>query len=205
MWVQLGEDEFGRMLDEILEENGVNRQGVRFDKEARTALSFVTLKEDGEREFMFYRHPSADMQLKESELDFDLIGKATILHFGSVSLISEPCRGAHLAAIKAARAAGIFLSYDPNVRLPLWPSSAIARQRIMSIWNQVHFIKVYIEQASFLPNIPIHSNYHYIFTLLLFTKKMVFPLHFKKSCHVFMPIFISEKNSTFFNIYIEVF
>lgn len=202
--MQLGEDEFGRMLDEILEENGVNRQGVRFDKEARTALSFVTLKEDGEREFMFYRHPSADMQLKESELDFDLIGKATILHFGSVSLISEPCRGAHLAAIKAARAAGIFLSYDPNVRLPLWPSSAIARQRIMSIWNQVHFIKVYIEQArlqffyqifQFTPIIIIFLHYYY-------SLKKWFFLYTLKNRATSLCQFLYQRKTLLFLIYI---
>lgn len=70
---KLGEDEFGRMLEGIVKENGVSAAGIRFDQGARTALAFVTLRADGEREFMFYRNPSADMLLKPEELDLDLI------------------------------------------------------------------------------------------------------------------------------------
>lgn len=114
-----------------------------FDTDARTALAFVTLKKNGEREFMFYRNPSADMLLKESELNIGLIKRAKIFHYGSISLISEPCRSAHIAAMKAAKEAGILLSYDPNVRLPLWPSADAARDGIKSIWDQADFIKVY--------------------------------------------------------------
>ena len=109
---QFGDDEFGHMLVNILKQNGVNAEGCLFDQHARTALAFVTLKKNGEREFMFYRNPSADMLLTEAELNLDLIRRAKIFHYGSISLISEPCRGAHLAA----KAAGILCSYDPNVR-----------------------------------------------------------------------------------------
>ncbi|GKV09164.1 hypothetical protein SLEP1_g20707 [Rubroshorea leprosula] len=110
---KVGDDEFGQMLVDILKQNGVNSEGVSFDKEARTALAFVTLKTNGEREFMFYRNPSADMLLKESELNMGLIKKAKIFHYGSISLISEPCRSAHMAAMKVAKETGILLSYDP--------------------------------------------------------------------------------------------
>lgn len=78
---QVGEDEFGYMLADILKENNVNKQGMRFDPGARTALAFVTLRSDGEREFMFYRNPSADMLLQEDELDLDLIRKVNIKHY----------------------------------------------------------------------------------------------------------------------------
>ncbi|KAL0291442.1 UNVERIFIED_CONTAM: putative fructokinase-5 [Sesamum calycinum] len=147
---KVGEDEFGRMLVDILKKNGVNSEGVRFDQQARTALAFVTLKHNGEREFMFYRNPSADMLLKESELDIKMIKQANIFHYGSISLISEPCRSAHMAAMKAAKEAGVLLSYDPNVRLPLWPSSQAARDGIKSIWNQADFIKVSDDEVEFL-------------------------------------------------------
>ena len=132
------------MLVNILKKNGVNSEGVCFDENARTALAFVTLKKNGEREFMFYRNPSADMLLKEEELNMGLIKQAKIFHYGSISLISEPCRSAHMAAMKAAKDAGIVLSYDPNVRLPLWPSADEARKGIKSIWNYGDFIKVRI-------------------------------------------------------------
>lgn len=77
VYAQVGEDEFGYMLANILKENNVNNEGMRFDPGARTALAFVTLRKDGEREFMFYRNPSADMLLQEAELDLELIRKVT--------------------------------------------------------------------------------------------------------------------------------
>ncbi|CAO2839956.1 unnamed protein product [Amaranthus hypochondriacus] len=147
---KVGDDEFGKMLVDILEKNGVITKGVRFDKEARTALAFVTLKKNGEREFMFYRNPSADMLLKASELNLDMIKQAKVFHYGSISLITEPCRSAHLAAMKAAKQAGVLLSYDPNLRLPLWPSVEGAREGILSIWNQADIIKVSDEEVEFL-------------------------------------------------------
>jgi fructokinase len=73
--MQVGDDEFGYLLSDMLKENNVNNQGLLFDTHARTALAFVTLRSDGEREFMFYRNPSADMLLEEKELDLNLIRK----------------------------------------------------------------------------------------------------------------------------------
>lgn len=147
---KVGEDEFGYMLADILKENNVNNEGMRFDPGARTALAFVTLRNDGEREFMFYRNPSADMLLQESELDIDLIKKAKIFHYGSISLITEPCKSAHFAATKAAKDAGVLLSYDPNLRLPLWPSAEAAREGIFSTWDTADIIKISEEEISFL-------------------------------------------------------
>ncbi|KAF2322105.1 hypothetical protein GH714_006734 [Hevea brasiliensis] len=148
------------MLAGILKENGVIADGINFDKGARTALAFVTLRADGEREFMFYRNPSADMLLTPEELNLELIRSvsdssnsvawfvfdfgvdrggfkgARVFHYGSISLIVEPCRSAHLKAIEAAKEAGALLSYDPNLRLPLWPSPEEAREQILSIWDK---------------------------------------------------------------------
>ncbi|KAF3615147.1 putative fructokinase-6, chloroplastic [Capsicum annuum] len=138
---KVGEDEFGHMLADILKQNNVDNSGMRFDTNARTALAFVTLRADGEREFMFFRNPSADMLLTEADLDKDLIHKARIFHYGSISLIAEPCRSAHLAAMETAKKAGCILSYDPNLRLPLWPSAEAARKGILSIWDQADIIK----------------------------------------------------------------
>ncbi|KAK1290228.1 putative fructokinase-1 [Acorus calamus] len=147
---KLGDDEFGRMLAAILRENGVDDGGVRFDDGARTALAFVTLRADGEREFMFYRNPSADMLLRPDELDVDLIKKATIFHYGSISLISEPCRSAHLRAMDIAKGSNSLLSYDINLRLPLWPSPEEAKHQIKSIWNKADIIKVSDVEFEFL-------------------------------------------------------
>ncbi|XP_008788319.2 fructokinase-2-like [Phoenix dactylifera] len=147
---KFGDDEFGHMLVDILKKSGVDTDGCLFDPHARTALAFVTLKSNGEREFMFYRNPSADMLLTEKELKLSLIRSAKIFHYGSISLIAEPCRSAHLAAMRAAKEAGILLSYDPNVRLPLWPSQEAARDGIMSIWKEADFIKVSDDEVAFL-------------------------------------------------------
>ncbi|KAL8048795.1 hypothetical protein ABFX02_07G090300 [Erythranthe guttata] len=147
---KLGDDEFGHMLAGILKENGVSADGVRFDKGARTALAFVTLRADGEREFMFYRNPSADMLLTPDELNLDLIKSAKVFHYGSISLIVEPCRSAHIKAMEVAKSAGALLSYDPNLRLPLWPSAEYAKEQIMSIWNKADVIKVSDVELEFL-------------------------------------------------------
>ncbi|EOA13638.1 hypothetical protein CARUB_v10026709mg [Capsella rubella] len=147
---KVGDDEFGRMLADILRLNNVDNSGMRFDHNARTALAFVTLRADGEREFLFFRHPSADMLLSESELDKNLIQKAKIFHYGSISLIEEPCRSTQLAAMKIAKASGSLLSYDPNLRLPLWPSEDAARKEIMSIWNLADVIKISEDEITFL-------------------------------------------------------
>jgi len=147
---KVGDDEFGYMLADIMKENNVEHRGMRFDPVARTALAFVTLKADGEREFMFFRNPSADMLLTESELEVDLIQQAKIFHYGSVSLITEPCRSAHLAAMRIAKDTGSFLSYDPNLRLPLWSSASAAREGMLSIWDEADVIKVSDEEVEFL-------------------------------------------------------
>ncbi|KAH0916776.1 hypothetical protein HID58_031222 [Brassica napus] len=147
---KLGGDEFGHMLAGILRENGVDDTGVSFDKGARTALAFVTLRSDGEREFMFYRNPSADMLLRPDELNLELIRSAKVFHYGSISLITEPCRSAHLKAMEVAKEAGALLSYDPNLREPLWPSPEEARKQIMSIWDKAEIIKVSDVELEFL-------------------------------------------------------
>ncbi|KAK1366652.1 putative fructokinase-7 [Heracleum sosnowskyi] len=172
---KVGEDEFGFMLADILKQNKVNNSGMRFDPAARTALAFVTLRSDGEREFLFFRHPSADMLLHESELDRDLIKQAKVFHYGSISLIEEPCRSAHLAAMAIAKESGSILSYDPNLRLPLWPSAEAAREGIMSIWDKADIIKISEDEISFLTggedpyddNVVLTKLYHSNLKLLL--------------------------------------
>ncbi|KAJ8752934.1 hypothetical protein K2173_008669 [Erythroxylum novogranatense] len=175
---KLGDDEFGYMLADILKQNNVDSSGLRFDSSARTALAFVTLRADGEREFLFFRHPSADMLLRESELNINLLEKARIFHYGSISLISEPCRSTHLAAMKIAKRSGSILSYDPNLRLALWPSAEAARKEIMGIWDQADIIKISEEEITFLTeggdhtddNVVLEKLYHPNLKLLIVTE-----------------------------------
>ena len=79
-----------------------------------------------------------------------MVSQSTVFHYGSISLIAEPCRTAHLKAMEVAKEAGALLSYDPNLRLPLWPSANEAREQIMSIWDQADIIKVSEVELEFL-------------------------------------------------------
>ncbi|CAK8573588.1 unnamed protein product [Lathyrus sativus] len=175
---KVGADEFGYMLADILKQNNVDTSGMRYDSIARTALAFVTLRADGEREFLFFRNPSADMLLRESELDHDLIEKAKIFHYGSISLIDEPIKSAHLAALRIAKDSDCILSYDPNLRLALWPSAEAARDGIMSIWDLADVIKVSEDEITFLTggddpyddNVVLNKLFHPNLKLLIVTE-----------------------------------
>ena len=147
---KVGDDEFGHFLARTLAENGVATSGLRFSDRARTTLSFIAARADGVRECMFYRHPGADMLLEPSEIDVRAIQAARIFHFGSITLIDEPSRSATLHAVETARQAGLLVSYDPNLRLSLWPSAEAARQGMMTGWPLAHVIKVNREEVEFL-------------------------------------------------------
>ncbi|XP_052117057.1 probable fructokinase-6, chloroplastic isoform X2 [Arachis duranensis] len=140
---KVGNDEFGYMLSDILMQNGVDNSGLLFDEYARTMLAFYALKSDGEPQFLFYRHPSADMLIRPEELDVRLIKKATIFHYSSFSLVMEPSKSSHLAAMNLAKMCGCLLSYAPNLTLPIWPSAHAAREGILNIWNFADIIKDY--------------------------------------------------------------
>jgi len=147
---KVGDDAFGHFLAQTLADVGVEVSALRFSPGARTALAFVSLRADGEREFMFYRHPSADMLYTPAEVDVGYIRQARLLHYGSISLIAEPSRSATLRAVETAREAGLLLSYDPNLRLNLWPDAQAARQGILLGWPLAQVIKVSEEEAAFL-------------------------------------------------------
>jgi fructokinase len=147
---KVGDDPFGHWLADVLRGDGVDVRQLRFDDAARTALAFVSLTAEGDRDFMFYRHPSADQLHRPDELDGAAIAEARILHHGSISLIQEPSRSATVAAIDAARAAGATVSYDPNLRLPLWPDEDAARDGIRSVWELAHLIKISDDELRFL-------------------------------------------------------
>lgn len=147
---QVGDDPFGLFLAQTLAGHGVDISALRFSPTARTALAFVSLRADGERDFMFYRHPSADMLYRPEDVDINYVRSARIFHFGSISLIGDPSRSATLHAARAAREAGRLISYDPNLRLNLWPDPRSAVDGIMAGWPLAHVIKVSEEELIFL-------------------------------------------------------
>ena len=147
---QVGDDEFGHFLADTLSSNAVDIGGLRFSTQARTALAFVSLLDQGEREFMFYRHPSADMLWSIDDIDAAYAVNTRIFHYGSISLISEPSRSATFAALTLAKNNGALISYDPNLRLSLWPSAEAAREGMRLGWQYAEIAKVGEEELLFL-------------------------------------------------------
>ena len=147
---KVGDESFGHFLANVLQGNGVDISGLSFDSETRTMLAFVSLTSEGERDFMFYRHPSADMRLTPDEIPKALIQQATIFHYGSISLISEPCRSATYYALDIAREAGLLISYDPNLRLGLWESEERAKQEILAGMRSADLVKINDDELEFL-------------------------------------------------------
>jgi fructokinase len=147
---QVGDDPFGHYLAGVLEADRVDVSGLKFSAQARTALAFVSLGPGGERSFVFYRHPSADMLMRPEDVALDIIDQYQIFHFGSITLINEPCRSATLEAVQHARSRNMLISYDPNLRLALWPDAEAARQGMLTGLNYAHIVKISDEELDFL-------------------------------------------------------
>ena len=127
---KIGKDMFGTQLETALKEVGIDTRGLKKDEKVHTTLAFVHTMKDGDREFSFCRNPGADMMLAEDELDDTLIADSRIFHYGSLSMTDEPCRSATKKAIRMAEEAGAVLSFDPNLREPLWKSLEDAKEQI---------------------------------------------------------------------------
>ncbi len=147
---QVGEDPFGRHLAAVLAAEHVNIAGLTFSQEARTALAFVSNTADGDRSFMFYRHPSADMLMTPADVDTALIDACDAFHYGSITLIHEPAASALIMALDHALAAEKFISYDPNLRLPLWENASAAKAGMLRGLEYANLLKISEEELEFL-------------------------------------------------------
>lgn len=143
---KVGNDAYGGFLRETLEKNNVNTDGVVVDNSANTTLAVVSVNENGERGFAFYRKNSADTLLSENEITDRQLSNTHILHFGSVSLTDEPSRTATLSAVRRARALGATITYDPNYRASLWNSEAQAVEQMKKPLPFVDILKVSDEE-----------------------------------------------------------
>lgn len=150
---KLGEDAFGDYLVELLKSLDIDCTSVFRTFDANTALAFVSLCDDGQRDFSFYRNPSADMLLTETEIDERWFCAGDILHFCSVSLVDAPIRKAHDRAIKIAKDAGMLISFDINVRLPLWQDHDEYRRVINSYIPEADILKVSDDELRFVTGI----------------------------------------------------
>lgn len=139
---KVGQDIFGNRLKEILAETGIDISNLVMDKDVRTTLAFVETFADGDRDFSFYRNPGADMMLREDEVNEDILRDTKIFHFGTLSMTHEEVRRATKKAVETAKAAGAVLSFDPNLREPLWNSLEEAKEQTAYGLSKCDFLKI---------------------------------------------------------------
>jgi fructokinase len=138
---KVGDDAFGHHLADILRQEDVEVGGMRYDPEARTGMAFIAMPDENSYDILFYRNPGADMRLRADELDRAVLEQARAFHFGSLSLIQEPSRGATLEAARIARNVGALISFDVNYRPDLW-SREEACERVLATIPVVDLLKV---------------------------------------------------------------
>ena len=146
---KVGADSFGEMLRSVVEEQGIDTSNLLMDKEVPTTLAFVHTAPDGDRSFSFYRNPGADMMLDESEVSSALLEDTRIFHFGTLSMTDAGVCKATEHALSVAKEAGALISFDPNLRPPLWSSLDKAKERIAYGISQCDILKISDDEIEF--------------------------------------------------------
>lgn len=147
---KVGRDMFGNLLKHTLDEVGISSENLIMDEEVRTTLAFVHTLSDGDREFSFYRNPGADMMLREEEINPEVISGAKIFHFGTLSMTHEGVRRATKKAVSVAKKAGVLISFDPNLREPLWESLELAKEQMEYGFRQCDILKISDNEIQFV-------------------------------------------------------
>lgn len=146
---KVGDDMFGTYLRRYFTDLGVDCRGIVTDPDYNTTLAFVSLNDDGERDFAFYRRHEADLRISPAEIAPDMLNNTKIFHFGSLSMTAEPARSATMTAINIARQSGALISYDPNFRDSLWAGQDAAAY-MRSVLDRVDFVKVSEEEGEMI-------------------------------------------------------
>ncbi len=139
---KVGQDIFGNRLRAVLDEVGIDTSNLVSDADVRTTLAFVETFADGDRDFSFYRNPGADMMLGEEELHLELLADTRLFHFGTLSMTHEKVRRATKKAVAAAKENGALISFDPNLRPPLWKSLEEAKEQAAYGFSQCDILKI---------------------------------------------------------------
>ena len=139
---KVGNDQFGLMLKATLEELGIGTENLMLDDEVHTTLALVHTFEDGDRDFSFYRNPGADMMLRADEVQEELVQSTRIFHFGTLSMTHEGVREATKKALDVAKASGAMISFDPNLREPLWKSLDEAKEQVLYGLQYADILKI---------------------------------------------------------------
>lgn len=164
MLSQVGDDAFGDFIVETLRGQGVDTRHILRTDKAHTALAFVSIAASGERSFVFYRHPSADMLYGPESVPDSVFQSNDIFHFGSVDLVKGPMREAHRLAVKKAQEKGLIVSFDPNLRFNLWDDKDDLKAIIREFIPLCHLIKVSIDELPFITSQASEAaGVHYLF------------------------------------------
>ena len=147
---KVGDDAFGRLLTQTLADAGIETRGIVSDPAVFTTLAFVSLDENGNRDFSFARKPGADTCLKPEEIDEGLLQDARVFHFGTLSLTDEPAASATKKAVSLAKSRGLLVSLDPNLRKPLWKREENARSAMEWSLHQADIVKISDEEIEWL-------------------------------------------------------
>lgn len=147
---KVGNDLFGNELKTVIEEIGIDTKGLIVSDTYRTTLAFVKFDETGDRDFAFYRNPGADMMLEESEIDPAVIENSKIFHFGTLSMTHEGVRQATKKAIEIAKQNKAIISFDPNLRPPLWNDLEEAKKQMKVGCSLCDFLKIEDEELKFM-------------------------------------------------------
>lgn len=147
---KVGDDMFGILLQHTIREAGINADHLILDAKVPTTLAFVKTYENGDRDFSFYRKPGADMMLTEDELPLETIANAKIFHFGTLSMTHEGVRAATVKAVATAKAGGALISFDPNLRPPLWDDLENAKEAISWGLAQCDILKIADNELEFM-------------------------------------------------------
>lgn len=147
---KVGNDSFGQMLKNVVEEEGIDVRGLKLDDEVPTTLAFVHTAPDGDRSFSFYRSPGADMMLRPEEIDEDLIRNTKVFHFGTLSMTDDNIEETTLKALEIAKESDALISFDPNLRPPLWNSLDRAKEKMLYGIDQCDVLKISDDEIEFL-------------------------------------------------------
>lgn len=147
---KVGKDQFGKLLRDTLKDVGIDESHLLTDEEVNTTLAFVHTFPDGDREFSFYRNPGADMMLTEEEVEPEFIGQARLFHFGTLSMTHDKVREATKKALKAAKDKGLLISFDPNLRPPLWSSLDLAKEQMEYGFQYCDILKISDNEIQFV-------------------------------------------------------
>ena len=155
---KVGTDAFGKLLTNTLQQAGIETRGLIASDDVFTTLAFVTLDAQGDREFSFSRKPGADTCITFEELDLSLVEEARVLHFGTLSLTDEPARSATYQLVEYAKAKGKLITYDPNLRKPLWKDLQEAKRQMLWGLTQADVVKISDEEVQFLFGLDVRQG-----------------------------------------------